>query len=636
MAEKKFRNYELLDEAAAYLFNRGENFYAHRSLGAHPAEMDGTAGWSFAVWAPSARSVRLVGEFNGWQGEAMHRVYGGFWQLFVPGLFAGVMYKYEVEAMSGERIMKADTFALAAEPRPGTASVTADLRGYCWQDDGWLAKRRARSHFSRPMNIYEIHLGSWRRHEDGSFLTYAELAEVLPAYLRDMGYNYVEIMPIMEHPLDGSWGYQLTGYFAPTARFGSPADFKLLVDSLHRADIGVILDWVPGHFCRDEQGLCQFDGTALFEEGEHAEWGTYKFNLARAQVQSFLISSALFWLEEYHADGIRVDGVTSMLYLNFGVTDESQKRYAADGSEENKSAIEFLQRFNRAVGEAFPDVFTVAEESTAWPLVTYPPDEGGLGFHYKWDMGWMNDTLRYMAIDFDGRAHNHRLLTFSMMYAFNENFILPLSHDEVVHGKRSLIGRMPGDYWRQFAGLRLLALYQMTHSGGKLNFMGSEFGQFIEWRDSEPLEWFLTEYPAHAAHLRYTRSLNRLYLSTAALWQQNYRREGFVWQEADNAAQGILIFRRQGEKPRDFVLVVLNFGVMAYSDYDVGVPTDGVYGEIFNSDSEEFGGSGSINPEPLCAKPLAGGGLLHGQRFKLKIKVPPLGGVIIAPIREYT
>lgn len=628
--DEHYLPYELIDEAAAYLFNCGENFYAYKSLGAHKAMVGGVSGMGFVVWSPNARAVWLVGDFNDWQGAgyAMQRVHGGFWQIFVPKLGTGHLYKYEIETSTGEHIFKADPFAFATESGYGTASVTGDLLAI----GGKASKRTVEqgvSHFERPMNIYEIHLGSWRRHADGSFLTYVELAAELPTYLQDMGYNYVEIMPIMEHPFDGSWGYQVTGYFAPTARYGSPADFKFLVDSLHKAGIGVILDWVSGHFCRDAHGLGQFDGTALFEEGEHGQWGTYKFNFERPEVQSFLISNALFWLGEYQADGLRVDGVTSMLYLNFGVEEDEFKRYAEDGTEECKAAIKFLRRLSRAVGEHFPDAFLVAEESTAWPLVTYPVDKGGLGFHYKWDMGWMNDTLKYMSIDFDGRPYNHRLLTFSMMYAFNENFILPLSHDEVVHGKLSLIGRMKGDYWRQFAGLRLLALYQLTHSGGNLNFMGNEFGQFVEWRYGEQLEWFLTEYPAHAAHWEYVRRLNHFYLETPALWRQGYKPSGFSWQEADNAEQSILIFSRHSGAPCDMVLVILNFGVAAYADYDVGVPQSGAYREIFNSDEVDFGGGGCVNPDLLWAEELPTGQLLHGNPYRLKIKVPPLGGVII-------
>lgn len=632
-------DYRLISAEAAYLYNRGEYFYAYKNLGAHPLTIDGTPGVGFAVWAPNARKVGVVGDFNGWQAAAhlMRPLPGGFWQLFIPDIAPGVLYKYQIETAKGETLYKADPFAFAAELRPGTASRVAEIGGYDWQDADWLRQRRQTSHFERPLNIYEVHLGSWRRHsaaaEEDGFLSYAELAEELPAYLREMGYNYAELLPVMEHPLDASWGYQITGYFAPTSRFGTPQDFKLLIDKLHQAGVGVILDWVPGHFCRDAHGLALFDGTPLYEAEEHAEWGTYKFNYERPEVQSFLISNALYWLDEYHIDGLRVDGVSSMLYLNFGIDEPEQKRYNADGTEGCVPAIKFLQRLNRAVGEFFPDVLMSAEESTAWPLVTYPPADGGLGFHYKWDMGWMNDTLKYMSIDFDGRPYNHRLLTFSMMYAFQENFILPLSHDEVVHGKCSLIGKMPGDYWRQFANLRLLALYQMTHSGAKLNFMGAELAQFVEWRFAGQLDWLLLDYPAHAAHQKYIKALNRLYLREKALWQQNYSWQGFAWQDADNEGQCMLLFRRQGKRPQDHLLILLNFGVMAYADYEIGVPKGGAYREIFNSDAAEFGGSGKINPEKLKAQKLPKGETLHGQPYSIKLTVPPLGGVIIKPAR---
>ena len=477
----------------AFLYNQGNYFHAYNSLGAHRMEIDGQAGWGFVVWAPGAINVWLVGDFNGWQNEgfAMQPLPGGFWQLFTTAPKLGDLYKFRLQTKQGRLLYKADPFAFAAEKRPGTASKLVEL-GYSWQDADWLAKRRRGSHFEKPLNIYEMHLGSWRR-KDGTaenpegFLSYRELAEQLPAYLQKMGYTHVELMPVMEHPFDGSWGYQITGYFAPTSRYGGPQDFMYLVDCLHQAGIGVILDWVPGHFCRDEHGLVQFDGGNLYEMEEHLEWGTYKFNFRKQEVLSFLISNAIFWLDVYHADGLRCDGISSMLYLNYGVGDDEPHRFNEKGGEEDLAAVAFLQKLNQTISQYYPDVFTVAEESTAWPLVTYPPADGGLGFHYKWDMGWMNDTLKYMSIDFPGRFYNHRLLTFSMMYAFNENFVLPLSHDEVVHGKHSLIGRMPGDYWRQFANLRLLYLYQMTHSGAKLNFMGNEMAQFIEWRFAEQL-----------------------------------------------------------------------------------------------------------------------------------------------------
>jgi 1,4-alpha-glucan branching enzyme len=627
---------DILSEEKAYLYNQGTYFHAYNSLGAHVAELEGRQGVAFAVWAPAAVSVRVVGEFNRWGADGgydMKRTPGGFWQTFVPGLGEGALYKYMLQTQNGETIYKADPFAFSAEKRPGTASKVANIEGYAWQDGAWLAKRRQISHFERPLNIYELHLGSWKRKEpseDNSegFLGYRELAAELPEYLRRMGYTHVEFLPVMEHPFDGSWGYQITGYFAPTSRYGSPKDFMYLVDSLHLEGIGVILDWVPGHFCKDAHGLAEFDGTALYEKELHDEWGTYKFNFERNEVRSFLISNALYWLDKYHIDGLRVDGVSSMLYLNYGVTDEAKKRYNPDGSEGNLPAVEFLRQMNGVVGKYFPDVFTVAEESTAWPLVTYPPAEGGLGFHYKWDMGWMNDTLRYMAIDFPGRVYreNHQLLTFSMMYAFNENFVLPLSHDEVVHGKCSLIGRMPGDYWRQFANLRLLYLYQMCHSGAKLNFMGNEIAQFIEWRFAEQIEWFLLEYEKHAQYQNYVAELNRLYLAERALWQNDYSWEGFSWLDADNAAQSVLYFRRQGKKTKDFLLVLLNFQPESYTEYEIGVPQGGLYKEIFSSDEQRFGGSGKVNVKPLRAVKKE----RHGQEYSIRIVVPPIGGVIIA------
>ena len=635
--------YRLISAENIYLYNNGEYFHAYNTMGAHRVKLGRDVGVGFVLWAPFAQSVQVIGDFNAW-GTAdnmadylMQPLTGGFWQLFVRGMSEGTLYKYRIITNDGRVLDKADPFAFAAEKRPATASVVADIEGFGWQDAEWLEHRRQNPHFTQPLNIYEMHLGSWRRkpatadNPDG-FLSYAELAEELPPYLQQMGYTHVEFLPVMEHPFDGSWGYQLTGYYAPTARFGSSQDFMLLVDALHRAGIGVVLDWVPGHFCKDAHGLAEFDGTPLYEAEEHGQWGTYKFNFARAEVNSFLLSNALFWLDKYHIDGLRVDGVTSMLYLNFGLDDNAPRHYNPDGSEDNKPAVAFLQRFNRLVGQYFPDVFTAAEESTAWPLVTYPPADGGLGFHYKWDMGWMNDTLRYMSMDFPARQHNHNLLTFSMMYAFQENFILALSHDEVVHGKCSLIGRMPGDYWRQFANLRLLYLYQMCHSGAKLNFMGNELAQFIEWRFAGQLDWLLLDYDKHAAYQQFTAALNRLYLQETALWQQNYNWDGFIWQEADNNQQGILIFRRQGREPQDFLLVLLNFQPMSYVDYQIGVPQSGSYQEIFNSDAAMFGGSNKINPQPLMATALPQGKQLHGQKFTLKITVPPLGGCIIKPL----
>ena len=631
------QEYELITAENTFLYNTGAYFHAYNSLGAHETKRRGQNGVGFVLWAPFANAACVVGDFNGWQpGEhTMQPLEGGFWQLFVPGLTEGELYKYALQTTSGEWLYKADPFAFAAEKRPGTASRVARLDDYKWQDDEWMAARSAAPHFERPLNIYEMHLGSWRRkeaepgNEDG-FLTYRELAAVLPDYLLCMGYTHVEFLPLMEHPLDDSWGYQITGYFAATARFGDPQDLMYLIDRLHQAGIGVIMDWVPGHFCRDAHGLALFDGTALYEKEEHAEWGTYKFDFSRTEVRSFLISSALFWLDKYHADGLRVDGVTSMLYLNYGINDPDNRRYNKWGGEEDPDAVGFLRQLNRVVGQFFPGVMTFAEESTAWPLVTRPPEQGGLGFHYKWDMGWMNDTLRYISLDFPGRRYNHRLLTFSMMYAFNENFVQALSHDEVVHGKRSLIGRMPGDYWRQFAGMRLLYMYQMTHSGAKLSFMGSELAQFVEWRFAGGLEWFLSEYESHARYQQFVASLNKLYLQETALWQQNYSWEGFVWLDADNAAQSILAFVRCGRQQGDFLAVLLNFCPEVYADYRVGVPAAGDYREIFNSDAAEYGGSGRVNPDILTAEEVP----YHGQPYSLRLQVPPLGGLIVKPLRR--
>lgn len=601
-------------------------------LGAHKENIGSESGYSFAVWVPMAKAVYVTGQFDNWIGEnfPMKPIgNSGIWEAFVPGATEGMLYKYRIETQSGEIFYKADPFAFSAEKRPGTASRLTEL-SYEWSDSAWMAERKNSSHFEKPLNIYEVHLGSWKQHgknqEDPDFYSYRELASQLTAYVKEMGYTHVEFMPVMEHPFDGSWGYQITGYYAPTSRFGTPRDFKYLIDSFHQAGIGVILDWVPGHFCRDAHGLSRFNGDQLYESEEHIEWGTFKFDYGRPEVQSFLVSNAVYWLEEYHADGLRIDGVSSMLYLNYGISDDSKKQYNHLGGEENLAAKAFLQKCNAAIGRLFPDVFTVAEESTAWPLVTRPPEEGGLGFHYKWDMGWMNDTLKYCALDFPFRDESHNLLTFSMMYAFNENFVLPLSHDEVVHGKCSLIGRMPGDYWRQFAGLRLLLLYQMCHSGAKLNFMGNEFGQFIEWRFYEGLEWFLLDYEAHAKHLNFVKAMNHVYINQSALWQQNYSWEGYQWLDADNSRQSILVFKRQGKAPDDFAVILLNFQPDTYREFKIGVPQPGIYQEIFNSDEEKFGGSGQLNPEPIKSKK----GSYHGQEQYIQITVPPVGGTIFS------
>ena len=601
----------------------GTNFDAQKLFGAR-AEPNGV---SFSVWAPNARSVRVTGDFCSWSDSAHWLSRGdlGVWRGFVPGACAGQLYKYIIEGADGSVVWKADPFALAAEVRPGTASRIHAL-SYNWTDGEWMAGRRA---LGGPRNIYEVHAGSWRRHPDGSFYTWYELADSLVPYIRDMGYTHLELLPVTEHPFDGSWGYQATGFFAATSRFGEPEGLMHLIDECHRAGIGVILDWVPGHFCRDAHGLGRFDGTALYESGDMPGWGTY--NYARNEVRSFLISSALFWLEEYHADALRVDGVSSLLYLNFGVDDPARKKYNERGGEEDLAAVAFLQTLNTVIGKRVPGAATYAEESSAWPLVTYPPEKGGLGFHYKWDMGWMNDTLRYMSIDFDGRKYNHGLLTFSMMYAFSENYILPLSHDEVVHGKRSLIGRMPGDWWRQFAGARLLPLYAACHPGGMLSFMGNEFAQFIEWRDYEELEWFLLQNATHAGVQAFIRELNHVYRAEKALWEIDNSWDGFDWIDADNNEQGILSFVRKA-KDGSAVLCVLNFRPESHESFRLGVPLAGAWQEILSSDDTRFGGSGKTNPRRLHTKKIPS----HGRDASLVLTVPPLGGTLIKYIGETT
>lgn len=619
---------KLFSKDERYLFAEGTYLRAFDKMGAHPAKEDGKEGYRFCVWVPDAKSVRVVGDFNGWDVNShfMTMEADDIYTLFIPALEEGDTYKYVIETGEGELLYKADPYGYYAQVRPETASRLFDISTYKWKDKRWMNKRAKGSHMEKPMNIYEVHLGSWKMHEDGSFYTYDEMSEELVAYVKDMEYTHVELMPVMEHPFDGSWGYQVTGYYAATSRFGNPRDFMRLVDAFHNAGIGVILDWVPGHFCRDAHGLAMFNGGKVYENYDHIQWGTYTFDYERGQVKSFLSSNVLFWIEKFHIDGIRVDGVSSILYMNFGIEDESQKRYNEDGTEGDLNAIKFLQDTNTAVGKLYPDVFMIAEESTAWPLVTRPPEVGGLGFHYKWDMGWMHDTLNYMKTDFPYRPYNHNFLTFSMMYAYNENFVLPLSHDEVVHGKCSLIGRMPGDYWRQFAGLRTLLMYQITHPGSKLNFMGNEFGQFIEWRDYESLEWFLArDYEAHGKHQRFVKEINQLYKDYKAFWLKDYSWDGFTWIDADNSNQSIISYIRHGKNPIDDLIVVINFTPAAYEKYRIGVPKKGYYKEIFNSDAEKFGGSGFENTELVNSGKIG----MHGMDNSIEIKIPPLGGIVL-------
>lgn len=628
-------------------------------LGAHPDVQEGVNGWHFAVWAPDVKSVHVVGDFNDWNPTANPLSpldSSGIWQGFVGGLAEGDLYKFVIETNDGRMLYKADPYGFYAEDVPGTASRLMDLKGYQWGDDAWLEERRAHNHMERPLNIYEVHLGSWKRHgnepqgepdengnypgpgdpfpaQRGTYYSYDDLSVELVDYVRDMGYTHIEVMPVMEHPFDGSWGYQPTGYYAATARYGTPKQFMHFVDACHEAGIGVILDWVPGGFCANDEGLATFNGKMLFEREIHPNWGTHKFDFGRGEVRSFLVSNALFWLENFHADGIRMDGVSSMLYLNFGVDDPGQKKFNKYGTEEDLDASAFIRQVNAAVGREFPDVMMIAEESTAWPLVTYPPEEGGLGFHYKWDMGWMNDTLHYMQTDFPWRPGNHRMLTFSMMYAFNENFILPLSHDEVVNGKCSLIGRMPGDWWRQFAGLRTLAFYQATHPGAQLSFMGDEIAEFIEWRYYESIEWFLTEqFATHARHQQFIKALNHLYKDEPAFWERSYTDDGFSWIDADNSQQSIITFVRRGEDPANDLVVVINFDPASYEQFHLGVPSEGEWKVIFNSDDPEYGGSGYTDNESYMSVPYP----WNGRENSLTIALPGLSGLVLKRVGPST
>lgn len=642
----------MLTDDDIHLFGTGMWQRAWEKMGAHKDVQGNSEGWLFRVWAPQVSSVHVVGDFNGWDPKATpltRAANSDIWESFVPGLEQGSLYKYVIETDAGELLWKADPFGFYAETCPGTASKLWDLGGYTWKDATWLNRRAERDIMKSPLNIYEVHLGSWKRHgnepqgeprEDGTwpgpgdpfpaqrgtYYTYDDLSDELVAYVKKMGYTHIEVMPLSEHPFDGSWGYQATGYFAATSRYGTPQQLMHFVDACHKAGIGVILDWVPGGFCANAEGLATFNGRMLFEREIHPNWGTHKFDFSRPEVRSFLVSNALFWIEEFHVDGIRMDGVSSMLYLNFGVDNPADKKFNKYGTEEDLDASAFIRQVNCAVGKEYPDVMMIAEESTAWPLVTYPAEDGGLGFHLKWDMGWMNDTLHYMQCDFPWRPGNHSLLTFSIMYAFSENFVLPLSHDEVVNGKCSLIGRMPGDDWRRFAGLRTLAFYQMTHPGAKLSFMGDEIGQQIEWRYYESIEWFLAkDFDAtHGAQQRFIEALNHFYTKQRGLWQNAYTEQGFEWIDANNSEQSIVSFVRHGDKPADDLLILINFDPASYETYRVGTPREGDWELVFNTDEPTFGGSGFPVVDMASSKPEP----WNMRDNSIEIAVPGLAGLV--------
>ncbi|OPX81060.1 MAG: 1,4-alpha-glucan branching enzyme GlgB [Pelotomaculum sp. PtaB.Bin013] len=582
---------------------------------------------SFAVWAPNARKVSVVGDFNAWRTAAHpmeNYLDSGIWVNFIKSLKSGERYKYCIETKEGQIIYKADPFAVYAELRPHTASRIFPLVGYIWQDEAWLVSRRHKQHKKEPMLIYEVHLGTWQKRENNDFLNYREIADRLIPYVKEKGFTHLELLPVAEHPFDGSWGYQVTGFFAATSRYGNPHDLMYLIDCSHQAGIGVILDWVPGHFCRDAHGLGQFDGTPLYEAGSHAQWGTYRFNFKKTEIWSFLISNALFWFDIYHIDGLRVDGVSSMLYLDFG-TENGDWLPNEYGGRENLAAVKFLRKLNEQVYKYFPDAVMVAEEASTWPFVTRPPYDGGLGFSYKWNMGWMNDTLKYFSLGFEQRRYNHNLLTFSLLYSFSEDFILPFSHDEVVHGKKSLVDRMPGDYWQKFAGLRTLYLYLICHPGKKLLFMGGEFAQFIEWKQDAQLDWFLKDYDMHKMFSDYVMEVNKLYLREKSLWEEDHCWQGFEWIDADNSAQSVFVFQRRTAGSNEFVVVAINLLTQAYPVFRIGVPEPGIYTVVLNTDAAKYGGSGFMEQETLPAEEVP----WHNCNYSVVLQMPPLGGLIL-------
>ena len=620
----------VLGDLDLHLIGEGTHYEVYRVMGAHVRIHEGVRGVSFAVWAPNAERVSVVGNFNYWDGrEHQMRVRGssGVWEIFVPGIGAGELYKYEIRGRDGSVFLKADPYARQMELRPATACIVCDPHRYPWGDEAWMRARAEDQALDRPFLIYEVHLGSWRRCADGSWLSYRELAHRLVEYCQWMGYTHIELLPVTEHPFDGSWGYQTLGYFAPTSRFGAPDDFRYFVDYCHQHGIGVFLDWVPAHFPRDAHGLARFDGTALYEHedprlGEHKDWGTLIFNYGRNEVRNFLIASALFWLDEYHIDGLRVDAVASMLYLDYS-RKEGEWLPNRFGGRENLEAIEFLKQLNCLVHERFPGAVTMAEESTAWPMVSRPTYMGGLGFTMKWNMGWMNDVLRYFGRDPLYRSHHHNEITFSLVYAFHENFILPLSHDEVVHGKGSMPAKMPGDDWQKFANVRLLYAYMYTHPGKKLLFMGLDFGQWREWNYDRSLDWHEAERMPHKGLQLLVRDLNRLVREIPALHELDFDSEGFQWLECNDAAHSTLSYLRR-DRQGNAVVVVANFTPVPRYGFRVGVPEDGFYREILNTDAAVYGGSNLGNAGGVHAEGVS----WMGQPHSLVITLPPLACLI--------
>jgi len=631
-------SFSLFTDFDIHLFRSGKHFKLYEKLGAHLATFKKQEGTYFAVWAPNARSVSVIGNFNYWNNND-HKLTprwdeSGIWEGFFPGIGKGEVYKYAIHSNTGEYLEKADPFAFYAEVAPNTASIIWD-HNYQWKDKVWLNERKKQADKVKPYSVYEVHIGSWKRKfDDGNrSLSYKELASELVNYVKDAGFTHVEFLPVMEHPFFGSWGYQLTGYFAPTSRFGAPQEFMELVDAFHDAEIGVILDWVPSHFPGDAHGLYNFDGTNLYEhadprKGFHPDWSSYIYNYGRNEVRSFLISNALFWIDVYHADGLRVDAVASMLYLDYS-RKEGEWIPNEHGGNENLEAISFLKEFNEVVYGNHPDVITIAEESTAWPGVSKPTYLGGLGFGQKWMMGWMHDTLSYFKQDPIHRKYHQNEITFSVMYAFTENFMLPLSHDEVVHGKGSLLGRMPGDEWKKFANLRLMFSYMFTHPGTKLLFMGGEFGQSSEWNHDQSLDWYLLDYAPHQGILTLIKDLNHLYKTEPACYEFPFDEKGFEWVDYSDHENSVMIFMRKGKQREDALMVVCNFTPETRQLYRIGVPYRGTWTEIFNSDNVKYWGSGVLNPGLLYTTPVK----YHNRDYSVSITLPPLG-ISILKLKE--
>lgn len=626
----------LLTDYDLHLLGEGQHWRSYERLGAHLREVNGVKGVNFAVWAPDAQGISIVGDFNSWEAKRnpmRKHIPSGVWELFIPGLPNGTLYKFAVKNKWGHTVEKCDPYAFAAEIPPRTANVVTNLDTYKWQDSNWMAERVERNGLAAPISVYELHLGSWRRDPSNPerWLSYNEIAPQLVEYCQKMGFTHVELMPISEHPFTGSWGYQTVGYFAATSRYGTPQDLMFLVDTLHQAGIGVIIDWVPAHFPKDDHGLRQFDGTALYEhadprQGEHPDWGTMIFNYGRNEVKNFLLSNALFWLDKYHIDGLRVDAVASMIYLDYSRNEGEwiPNRY---GGRENLEAIDFLKQFNEEVHQQYPGVLTIAEESTAWTGVSRPTYLGGLGFSLKWNMGWMNDTLRYIRKEAIHRKYHHDELTFSLIYAFTENFALPFSHDEVVHGKGSMIDQMPGDLWQKFANLRMLYGYMWTHPGKKLLFMGGEFGQWKEWNCNDSLQWDLLQWGSHSGLQNFVAHLNHMYRSEPALHEVDFDPAGFEWVDCHNHEDSVLAYIRRAKNRDDFVVVVNNFTPVPRMNYKLGVPHAGWYREISNSDSTYFGGSDLGNNGGVMAK----GEESHGRPASLTITLPPLSTLVFKP-----